>query len=179
MSTVIAAGVSHVGRVREHNEDAFLAMPDEQMFMVADGMGGHAAGEVASSIAVNSVRDRWRSPMLDRQRDPTFKQSLTTVRDKIKSGTALSDAFAAEGELYPPIFPASLGSGMPGCWLWTEILLLGTAPTDATGGAQVGLPIPNDPGLADKAFYVQWFVVDAAANPAGLSTSPGGAVVVR
>jgi type IV pilus assembly protein PilC len=49
--------------------------------------------------------------MLDRQRDPTFKQSLTAVRDKIKSGTALSDAFAAEGELYPPIFPASLIAG--------------------------------------------------------------------
>src|SRR5262245_34391380 len=49
--------------------------------------------------------------MLDRQRDEVFKQSLTAVRDKIKSGTALSDAFAAEGDLYPPIFAASLIAG--------------------------------------------------------------------
>jgi type IV pilus assembly protein PilC len=49
--------------------------------------------------------------MLERQRDPIFKRSLTTVRDKVKSGTALSEAFRAEGELYPPIFAASLVAG--------------------------------------------------------------------
>jgi type IV pilus assembly protein PilC len=49
--------------------------------------------------------------MLERQRDPTFRRSLTTVREKVKSGIALSDAFKAEGELYPPIFSASLVAG--------------------------------------------------------------------
>lgn len=49
--------------------------------------------------------------MLERQRDPQFKRSLSTVRDKIRSGTSLSDAFAAEGDLYPPIFSASLIAG--------------------------------------------------------------------
>ncbi|MCG6922083.1 MAG: type II secretion system F family protein [Acidobacteria bacterium] len=49
--------------------------------------------------------------MLERQSDPVFRQSLATVREKVKSGVALSDAFQQEGELYPPIFAASLVAG--------------------------------------------------------------------
>ncbi len=49
--------------------------------------------------------------MLERQKDPVFRGSLTAIREKVKGGTALSDAIKAEGELYPPIFPASLVAG--------------------------------------------------------------------
>jgi type IV pilus assembly protein PilC len=49
--------------------------------------------------------------MLERQREPTFRRSLGTVREKVKSGISLSEAFRAEGELYPPIFSASLVAG--------------------------------------------------------------------
>jgi type IV pilus assembly protein PilC len=49
--------------------------------------------------------------MLERQRDPLFRRSLTAVRDRVKSGVALSDAFRQEGELYPPILAASLVAG--------------------------------------------------------------------
>jgi len=49
--------------------------------------------------------------MLERQKDALFRRSLATVRDKIKAGTALSEAFRGEGELYPPIFAASLVAG--------------------------------------------------------------------
>ena len=49
--------------------------------------------------------------MLERQKHPVFRASLSTVRDKVKSGIALSDAFRDEGALYPPILSASLVAG--------------------------------------------------------------------
>jgi len=48
---------SHMGRVREQNEDAFGADAPPGLFIVADGMGGHAAGEVASALAVRCTTE--------------------------------------------------------------------------------------------------------------------------
>jgi type IV pilus assembly protein PilC len=49
--------------------------------------------------------------MLERQRHPVFRRSLEAVRDRVKSGTALSEAFRAERDLYPPMLSASLVAG--------------------------------------------------------------------
>jgi PPM family protein phosphatase len=49
------AGATDVGRVRAHNEDSFLIDAQRGVFLVADGMGGHAAGEIASAIASEAV----------------------------------------------------------------------------------------------------------------------------
>ena len=53
---VVTHAVSHPGRVRETNEDAFVIDDTLGLYLVADGMGGHNAGEVAAKIAVETVR---------------------------------------------------------------------------------------------------------------------------
>jgi serine/threonine protein phosphatase PrpC len=52
-----ASGLSDVGVIRSHNEDCFDIDPGNQVFVVADGMGGHSHGEIASRIAVEAIRD--------------------------------------------------------------------------------------------------------------------------
>jgi PPM family protein phosphatase len=68
------AGTSDVGRKRDHNEDAFLLLPEEHLYCVADGMGGHASGEVAARIAVEEMAEFFR--LTGRDDDATWPYKL-------------------------------------------------------------------------------------------------------
>jgi serine/threonine protein phosphatase PrpC len=57
---VVSAGLTDVGRKRNHNEDSFLVDDEIQLYVVADGMGGHAGGGTASRIAVETIDQELR-----------------------------------------------------------------------------------------------------------------------
>jgi len=68
MAIVESAGLTDVGRKRAGNEDSFFLNDDMRFYVVADGMGGHKAGEVASKIVVESLQDHMQE----------FKEELIT-----------------------------------------------------------------------------------------------------
>lgn len=57
MRTRNDCALTHMGNVRSNNEDAFIADPAHGLWVVADGMGGHEAGEVASAIVIKTISD--------------------------------------------------------------------------------------------------------------------------
>ena len=102
-----ACGFSHPGRQREDNEDAFGSFVDERLFVVADGMGGHNAGEVASVLAIDALETFFRSYHADpRQAWPhpveralslganLLRVGLKVANDKIRAAAAADRARA-------------------------------------------------------------------------------------
>ncbi len=57
----VAAGLTDVGLQRDHNEDSFAVLPDHELYIVADGMGGHRAGDVASKLATEAIVEFFRA----------------------------------------------------------------------------------------------------------------------
>jgi len=85
-----AAGLSDVGRLRKNNEDSFAV--EGSLLVVADGMGGAAAGEIASKIAVETIMEKLKDiPYTsDDEVASTVRNAITEADDKIKRQTRLN-----------------------------------------------------------------------------------------
>ncbi len=67
------AGETNVGMKRNHNEDNFSVLEDSGLYIVADGMGGHASGEVASKMAVETLQEFFTATAGDPERTWPYK----------------------------------------------------------------------------------------------------------
>jgi protein phosphatase len=71
------AGQTDVGRKRQHNEDNFAIMAEYGLYVVADGMGGHASGEIASKMAVDTLQEFFSATADDPERTWPYKMDRT------------------------------------------------------------------------------------------------------
>ena len=76
------AGQTDVGRKRTHNEDNFAIIPEYGLYVVADGMGGHASGEVASRMAIETMSEFFLATTADPEATWPYKMDKTRGYDE-------------------------------------------------------------------------------------------------
>lgn len=88
----IAFGMTDVGLQRDHNEDSYAVLSEYGLYIVADGMGGHRAGDVASQIATDSISEFFRSTANDDATWPiAFDANLTEDENRLLSGILIAN----------------------------------------------------------------------------------------
>jgi protein phosphatase len=93
MVVIESAGITDVGKKREGNEDALYLDDNQQLYVVADGMGGHQAGEVASALVVDTVTSYMKRFMEEDQPDELTEsdETLSTEANRLISGIRLAN----------------------------------------------------------------------------------------
>lgn len=88
----VAAGITDVGLQRDHNEDSFAIVGEHALFIVADGMGGHRAGDVASKLATDAIVDFFRAAVGEDFTWPFhFDSRLTDEENRLLTGIRLAN----------------------------------------------------------------------------------------
>lgn len=88
----VASGISDVGLQRDHNEDSFAILNDQELYVVADGMGGHRAGDVASRLATDAIVEFFRATASEDVTWPFhFDSRLSEEENRLLTGIRIAN----------------------------------------------------------------------------------------
>ncbi|HSN96874.1 MAG TPA: Stp1/IreP family PP2C-type Ser/Thr phosphatase [Candidatus Nanopelagicales bacterium] len=92
MLRAVASGLTDVGLQRDHNEDSYAVLSEYDLYIVADGMGGHRAGDVASRMATESIADFFRTTAREDATWPFhFDTSLSEEENRLVAGIRVAN----------------------------------------------------------------------------------------
>jgi len=124
--TIRSYSLTDIGRRRKQNEDSFLRSDEVRLYAVADGMGGHAAGEIASAEAVDTIFGMVKRglPTLGPESEPLTEEKISKARRLIES--------AIQGATYM-VFSISeveatkngMGTTISAAYIYKNMLVLG------------------------------------------------------
>ncbi len=121
-----SAGHTEVGKVREHNEDAFLDCPAQGLWVVADGMGGYERGAMASQLIVTSLADLPVTLSLD-ERIKAVRQCLHWINRRLSQELTVTEGHSERimGSTVVALMlegsrAACIWAGDSRCYLWRE-----------------------------------------------------------
>ena len=135
------AGDTDIGRKRDHNEDSIYLPSDIRLAIVADGMGGHASGDVASQLAVETLVDYFEKT--DEMQPLTWPykvdRDIRSDTNRMIQGIMLANleiherggsATPAPRAWAPPSCPSSFSTTLPSSATWATVAFIACA-TDA------------------------------------------------
>lgn len=98
---IASCGITDIGRKRQRNEDSYLVNDKLHLYIVADGMGGHAGGEFASKIAVSTVEEIFKGEDREKSGVPeeTFLDGQISPEDDEAKQERLKDAILRAGNM--------------------------------------------------------------------------------
>jgi len=171
-----AFGATDLGRRRKTNEDAFYVDDDLGLYVVADGMGGHAAGEVASQEAVETVYG-----MIKRGRDSLSELYPPLVDGDARAACRLMES-AVQAATYMVFSMAELDRGKTGMGTTISTLLLlgGYAVMAQVGDSRIyRVRKGKAEQLTEDHTLVSWQLKQGIITPQEAKTSPHRNVITR
>lgn len=121
------AGSTDVGRKRGHNEDNLCLLPEQNLYLVADGMGGHASGEVASQLAVETVADFFKETANDEDLTWPYKmeKGRSYEENRLAAGIKLANLRIFEQAKGDPSKHHGMGTTLVGAFVSGDLIYFG------------------------------------------------------
>ncbi|GAB1263195.1 protein phosphatase 2C domain-containing protein [Aurantivibrio infirmus] len=160
MSSPIHSAATDKGLIRDNNEDCYLSLPDKGVWLIADGMGGHEAGEVASSIVVDTIKQ-------NTEEGKALAESIHEAHQSILS--AADDGIGAKGMGSTVVALQSNASDYEIAWVGDSRAYLWTS--DDKGGVLEQLSTDHS--------YVQLLVQSGAIAEEEASSHPDKNVITQ